>query len=35
MRLPVDKNQKLLAQKLKIVIPNDVTPQKAINQLFT
>ncbi len=34
MRLSIDKNQKLLSKKSKLVMPNDITTQKAINQLF-
>ena len=33
-RLKVDENQKKIANSIKIVIPNDVTTQKPINQVF-
>ena len=33
-RLKVDENQKKIANSIKIVIPNDVTIQKPINQVF-
>lgn len=34
MRSKIDKNQEKIAKSLKIVMPNDITSQKAINQLF-
>ena len=34
MRSKVNENQKIIFKKLKIVTPNDLTPQKTINQLF-
>jgi len=34
LRLKVDGNQKKISNSIKIVIPNDVTSQKFINQVF-
>jgi len=35
MRSKIDKSQEIISKSLKIVLPNDITTQKAINQLFT
>jgi len=35
MRSKIDQHQEILCKKLKIVMPNDITSQKAINQIFT
>jgi len=34
MRSKIDENQEIISKKLKIVLPKDVTSQKAINQVF-
>ena len=34
MRSKIDENQEKIAKSLKIVMPNDITSQKAINQIF-
>ena len=34
LRSKTDENQKKIANSIKIVIPNDITTQKAINQVF-
>ncbi len=34
LRSNIDENQRKLQKTLKIVMPNDVTTQKVINQIF-
>lgn len=35
MRSSITEEQKILTNKLKVVVPNDITPQSVLNQYFT